>query len=421
MGGFGAWKESDMAKFRWLAGNQGFYRYTELQDFDLVSTTATKMVLQFNGDTGALDPLVQAGRVEITYRGRTTFTPEEGPNAGVPVVNGGTVAALRYYSESGKLLLEVTQLARPLAPLVTLLAADPSAVFDYLTAGPNSYTGSGNSGAPNWDGDTIATGFGHDTVMAGAGDDYIVDMGGADDYRGGAGFDELSYDESYWSQINVVSGIVADLAKGTVTGPDGLTDKVAGIERLRGTFLADSFVGDGKDNRFAGLAGADTIDGGAGFDTITHRHDASQGGTAGVRVNLTKGTARDGFGNFDKLKNIEGAEGSDTRDIFTDNAGDNWLRGLAGNDEFRIGRGNDTLRGDAGADYFVFSGKGFGNDVIEDFDYGLGDRIKFAAGGSFTDLSFAADGDDTIVTYFNASIRLVGLSPDEVAEPFFLF
>lgn len=82
MGGFGAWKESDMAKFRWLAGNQGFYRYTELQDFDLVSTTATKMVLQFNGDTGALDPLVQAGRVEITYRGRTTFTPKKAPMPG---------------------------------------------------------------------------------------------------------------------------------------------------------------------------------------------------------------------------------------------------------------------------------------------------------------------------------------------------
>ena len=407
-----------MAKFRWLAGNQGFYRYTELQDFTLSSSTARKMVLAFDGTAEAS---VQAARVEIFTTGRTTFTPEEGPNAGVPVVNGGTVTALRYFDGAGKLLLEVTQIGRPLAPMMTLLASDPSAVFDYLTAGGNSYTGSADSGAANWDGDTIATGFGADTVMAGAGDDYIVDMGGADDYRGGAGFDELSYDESYWAQVNAASGIVADLAAGRVTGPDGQIDKVSGIERLRGTFLADSFKGDGKDNRFAGLAGADTIDGGAGFDTVTYRFDANQGGTAGARVNLTKGTARDGFGNFDRLVRVEGAEGTDVRDIFTDNAGDNWLRGLAGNDEFRVGKGNDTLQGDGGADYFIFNGKAFGQDVIVDFDFGLGDRIKFAAGGSYTDLSFAADGADTIVTYFNASIRLVGLSPDAVAEPFFLF
>lgn len=410
-----------MAKFRWQAGNQGFYRYTELQDFDVQSSSARKMVLQYNGESGALDPTIQAARVEIIYRDRTTFTPEEGPNAGVAVVNGGTVTALRYFDAAGKLLLAVTEIARPLAPLVTLLGTDPSAAFDYLTAGGNLYTGAANSGGANWDGDTIATGFGADTVTAGAGDDYIVDMGGADDYRGGAGFDELSYDESFWAQVNAISGIVADLAKGTVIGPDGLTDRVSGIERIRGTFLADSFTGDAKDNRFIGLAGRDTIDGGAGFDMVSHRNDANQGGTAGVRVNLARGTARDGFGTVDVLKNIEGAEGSDTRDVLIDSAGDNYLRGYAGNDEFRIGRGNDTLIGDGGADFFIFTGKVFGNDEIRDFDYGLGDRIKFAAGGSYTDLTFTADGGDTIVQYFGASIRLVGLTPDEVAEPFFLF
>jgi Ca2+-binding RTX toxin-like protein len=119
-----------------------------------------------------------------------------------------------------------------------------------------------------------------------------------------------------------------------------------------------------------GLKGDDKIDGGGGFDVVRYQRDSNYGAKHGVTVDLTKGTAIDGFGDKDTLKNIEGARGSDFADKLTGNAGNNLLTGEGGNDTIAGKGGNDSLYGGAGKDFFVFDtalNKTTNVDDIDDF------------------------------------------------------
>ena len=99
-------------------------------------------------------------------------------------------------------------------------------------------------------------------------------------------------------------------------------------------------------NRSRGASGNDTINGMGGTDQADY-----YSAKAGVTVNLTTGTASDGYGYTDTLSNIEDARGSrDFNDSITGSALANKLEGLGGNDTLIGLDGNDSLAGLDGND-----------------------------------------------------------------------
>ncbi|WCB93812.1 hypothetical protein DSM104299_02531 [Baekduia alba] len=112
--------------------------------------------------------------------------------------------------------------------------------------------------------DVLDGGFGDDTVSGGAGDDAITANLGADVYRGGTGFDTLSY-APYSAGVRVTVG-----AGGADDGSVGEADDVGGdLERVDGGTGDDTLLGSNAGEILAGGAGNDTLDGGGGADLLT--------------------------------------------------------------------------------------------------------------------------------------------------------
>ncbi|MEM7166559.1 MAG: LamG-like jellyroll fold domain-containing protein, partial [Planctomycetota bacterium] len=98
----------------------------------------------------------------------------------------------------------------------------------------------------------------------------------------------------------------------------------------------------------AGLGTAtddDTIDGGAGTDTVDY-----SGAGAAVTVDLDAGTATGG-GGTDSLLNVEGIIGSAFDDTLTGDSGANTIDGGLGNDIIDAGAGDDTIVATGGVSY----------------------------------------------------------------------
>lgn len=256
----------------------------------------------------------------------------------------------------------------------------------------------------------VSTGAGDDLVHVRTSDwSYLKDKGGSDEYIGRGSFDTVTYEDWFWHPDYVVSGIHANMKRGFIDGPDGNRDLISRIDSIRGTFLEDTFIGDAKNNEFYGFGGDDLIVGGEGEDTASYRRDDQQGGNDGIRADLRNQEVRDGFGNTDTLRSIENIRGSNTNDLIIGNRKDNDLRGEAGDDVFRIYQGNDSLAGHDGADRFVFVGKAFGFDYIDDFDIAGGDRLRILAVDDFSELEVSdADGRE------DAIIRIIGNDESEV-------
>jgi Ca2+-binding RTX toxin-like protein len=115
----------------------------------------------------------------------------------------------------------------------------------------------------------------------------------------------------------------------------------------------------------------DTLDGGAGVDTLTFKGTT----TGGVTVNLAtqSGSAGDGAG--DSYKNFENIIGSNFNDTLVGGAGSNKLEGRAGDDYLDGGADADILIGGSGTDTYIVNHAG---DVVQE--------------------TSAADGLDTVYT-----------------------
>ena len=177
-----------------------------------------------------------------------------------------------------------------------------------------------------------------------AGINSIRGLGGSDAISGGEGSDEAAYDRD--ADNGGLAAVTVDLNAGTATDGFGNTDTLISIERARGTAGADSLIGSAADNGFVGLAGNDTISGGAGIDELRYDVDFVFGGAAGVTVNLATGTATDGFGNTDALSSIENVRGTRSADIFIGGSANEVFYGLGG---------NDTITGGSGVDWVSYS------------------------------------------------------------------
>jgi Ca2+-binding RTX toxin-like protein len=291
------------------------------------------------------------------------------------------------------------------------LQDDVFQMYQYFVQGGSTFNGSSDSSGPesDWGGDDIETGEGNDTIFGRGGGDYIKDRGGADTYIGGKGRDTVTYDQWFWNPVGAKSGIVADLAKGTIKGPDGFVDTVKSIEDVRGTQFKDTILGTDGDNSFMGYQGRDLLDGRKGFDTVSYRRDADRGGYDGIEADLSAGTVRDGFGQRDTLRSIEGVEGTNTDDTFVDNAKGNFFRGRDGDDTYTLSRGDDYIDDrDGGADVFRFVGTNIGYNTIEGFDQDGGERDRIFIEGvdDLGDLNIFQDGDSAIIEAASGTIAL---------------
>src|SRR5262249_4357861 len=128
------------------------------------------------------------------------------------------------------------------------------------------------------------------------------------------------------------------LAGATNTGGDTQGDVLSNIENLEGSAYNDTLTGNAGDNWIYGEGGADTIDGGAGFEPASYFYSA-----VGVTVSLVAGAVNTGGdAQGDVLTNIEDLEGSAFNDTLTGNAGDNFIYGAGGADTIDGGAGIDT-------------------------------------------------------------------------------
>ena len=324
-------------------------------------------------------------------------------------------------------------------------------------------------------GEQIYGGYGADTIEGGGGDDLLygeaggdrLDGGsGADRMEGGAGNDIYTVDDAGDSVIELAAGgtdeVRTSLSAYTIP---------ANVEILTytgsGAFAA---TGDGRDNRFKGGSGADSIDAGGGADIL----DLSLGGDDDVRggagadtflfgAALTAADLVDGGADKDQLGlqggyslvfgegNLVGIEtlalisGSDTR--FGDVAGNLYSYALTTVDAnvaagamltvnfngLRAGE-NVTFDGSAETDGSFFFYGGGGTDILtggarsDSFFFGaglfgIGDRVAGGDGpekdqlglrGNYS-LVFAADtmtGIETIALVSGKDTRFGAAGPD---------
>ena len=186
--------------------------------------------------------------------------------------------------------------------------------------------------------------------------------------RGGLGNDTLYGGDASGTDLgdNIVDyrsasgSVTVNLATGMAAGADG-SDMLSGFQGIRSGDFDDRLTGDAQDNSFQPRRGNDTIDGGAGIDSLNFRN-----ATGGVTASLLTGTSSGADGN-DSFTNIEDLRGSEFADTLTGDANNNRLQGRNGDDVLDGGAGNDSLHGGYGNDTLM---GGTGNDVV---DGGLGE------------------------------------------------
>jgi Ca2+-binding RTX toxin-like protein len=264
-----------------------------------------------------------------------------------------------------------------------------------------------------------------DTLIGDAGDNLLEGVDGNDTLRGGDGADTLhggsvtvlpltlfmGSDDPDFDGFDIAdygadpASVTVNLAAGTATDGWGNTDTLISIDGVIGSAFADSLAGDGRDNRFEGLGGNDTIAGGAGADGIVLSSDGNGGAAFGLDVVADFDTAED-YIDLQQFPDIQSTneltitqDGADT--LITFDAG-NILRlqntnvGDFDDSNFAFAvpqnlvgtENNDNLIGGAGHD--TIAGLG-GNDHIEGRE---GDDVIDAGAGN--DNVFGGSGDDTI-------------------------
>lgn len=213
--------------------------------------------------------------------------------------------------------------------LLNIEEATGTAKADYFLAGDPDHSYRGLRGLA-----------GNDTYNSGGGDTWVY-------YSAESGSGGTAGAIVNLSDADIVVGDVT-IAAGTARDGFGDTDTFIGIHKIRGSNSADYMVGTSQDDHFQPAGGNDQLDGGDGFDLIDYGRDGDEGAnpTAPITVDLLAGTATDGFGNTDTLRNFEAARGGYGNDTLRGDNNDNEFVGYSGND-FIDGRGGrDTVRYD---------------------------------------------------------------------------
>ncbi|MFN8891599.1 MAG: beta strand repeat-containing protein, partial [Alphaproteobacteria bacterium] len=272
----------------------------------------------------------------------------------------------------------------------------------------NFATGQASDGASGTDRFTNVevayTGTASDTLIGSVGEELFDGGMGGDRIDGGAGADRVRYYNVSGNNTSVVGGVSVDLLAQRATDGWGGQDTLIGIERVTATNFADTLLGDDISNRFNGLAGNDSIDGGLGGDYLEYSDSSA---TSGVTVNLTNGTATDGRGGTDSFTSIEHVLGGSYDDHLTGIAQDERAAS-----RLRGGGGNDTL---IGINYGEFS-----EFVIADYaDQTVALSVNLASGS----VNDGRGGIDSLVDirgvgmFGNFADTLIGSNGDDWLEP----
>ena len=162
--------------------------------------------------------------------------------------------------------------------------------------------------------------------------------GGDDTMDGANSFSDggvASSDRADYSNNTAAQAINVDMTTGKVRDGWGGTDTLIDIDQVWGGAGNDTFLGGDANETFDGGAGSDTIDGGAGVNRVSYRQS-----TSGVIVNVNSssiivdtsvyavtgmtgtkiiaaGTANDGMGGTDVLRNLNHVWGSDYNDYLS--------------------------------------------------------------------------------------------------------
>ncbi|MEL6913010.1 MAG: Hint domain-containing protein [Pseudomonadota bacterium] len=276
--------------------------------------------------------------------------------------------------------------------------------------------------------DDIFAGAGDDLVEAGPGDDILRGEGGNDTLIGGEGADAITGEDGADVIIAGVAGS-PDLGfpdpadgdpdpendKDTVdggAGDDTITtgddaDVIfggAGEDVIDGGIDADTIDGGADDDRIFGGEGSDEILGGGGDDVIFAGADPDAPNSIDITDADTGGASPDPVPQNDR-DFVDGGAGDDT--IFGADDDDTLLGGT-GDDFLDGGIDDDSLEGGAGADVLL-GGQGNdtlegGNDGARDEAFGGDDRDVFSGFGSGDVVDGGAGGDDFDVLDLTGSV-----------------
>lgn len=254
----------------------------------------------------------------------------------------------------------------------------------------------------------VVVGSAFNDIITGSGRTDIREVfkggGGDDTIDGGGGFYDFA---DYTDATSGITAVLSGGGNGTVTSAGTGTDTLRSIEGIFGSSYGDSITGSASTGNlvasselFRGNAGNDTINGGDGFDWAFY--DTSSSGVTVTLGGSADGTAQDGLGGTDVLRNIEAVRGSDLGDSMT---GSGW-------NEFFEGRaGNDTIDGQGGIDTAYYSRSWSG--VTVDLSQNKASADGYGYGGSSDTLLNvenvvgSRDGNDSITGTSGAN-RLEG-------------
>jgi Ca2+-binding RTX toxin-like protein len=244
---------------------------------------------------------------------------------------------------------------------------------------------------------------GNDSLYGNSENDLLIGEAGNDLIDGGTEIDTATYEKSpaavtvnidetqtYSNNSTDRVDIEPDFTINSGTAKDGYgnTDTLKNLENIIGSEFTDILIGNTSNNYIQGItgndllignAGNDILDGGNDIDIASYRRDPMR-----AVVNLEQNTATDGFGNTDKLFNIENVVGSTFNDDITGDAKANIITAGDGNDLVFGRNGNDSIYGETGEDTIFAEAD---NDLI--------------VGGKSADALDGGTGDDT-ASYFNS-------------------
>ncbi|PZP40649.1 MAG: hypothetical protein DI585_00020 [Pseudomonas fluorescens] len=214
-------------------------------------------------------------------------------------------------------------------------------------------TATGTSGTSTFDGfeqvyltnqaDTITESTGADALFGLNGNDTFIMLAGDsanDTFDGGNGVDTVDYSAASANlDINLTTGIATGLG----------TDTLVSIENIVG--------GSGNDTVRGTVAAANTLDGGAGANTLSYDYltlsrivanfsTVNGSGFATVTTYNPSNTLTD----TDLVKNFQTVYGGGGNDAFTGNGTGQTFYGGEGNDTFYASAGNDIFHGGNGSD-----------------------------------------------------------------------
>jgi Ca2+-binding RTX toxin-like protein len=305
---------------------------------------------------GASDDVLTGDQFSNVLNGGLGNDILEGGGGATDTLNGGSEAnGSNTASYAGALAGVVASLADRSVNTGDAAGDSYSNIQNLLGSALNdTLTGDGNN-------NILTGGGGTNTLNGGGGNDTFVGGAGIDTFNGGTGYDTVTYSTA-------VTVDLATLVRSTGAAAGDVFN--ADIEAFTGSSAADVFYGratvgaeaeaidaGGGNDIVYGSDGADTLNGGAGIDTLDYSLSTA------VTVDLSNATAEvGGQAQGDVLSNFETVIGSDFGDSLTaDNTGMT-LRGGLGNDTITGGTGNDTLRSGSGAD--TVSG-GNGDDRLD--------------------------------------------------------